>query len=87
MHLALTEVDGFALAMVVMLALSFGVVLLILVAILRNGRRRDAEVEELLSASGGRETEPAPASKPPSRESWEKDPDWWRADSDSRRDP
>ncbi len=85
MNLAkISDVDGLAMAMVVVLVLSFGVVAMLVVSITRQGKRRDREVEELLDEVR-REQEaeklPAPSSgatATESREPWEKDGDWWK---------
>lgn len=77
---AINQSDGFALAMLAMLAISFGFVLLILVAIFRHGKRRDPEVEKLMDEVGDGDKKPEKAGAPdaPAREPWEKDSDWWR---------
>jgi hypothetical protein len=69
--------------MLAVIALSFAPVLMLLVAMLRHDARRHRDVEALLDEVA-REERPAPAAAPPSRrpaptrEPWEKDPDWWR---------
>lgn len=78
---AVSAVDGFAMAMVLILAMSFGVVALLLGSILRNGKRRDREVEKLIDEvrlSQQLEKSPAPSAAPEAREPWEKDGDWWK---------
>jgi hypothetical protein len=80
----LNAVDGFAMAMVVILTLSLGVVALLLGSIVRHGRRRDREVEELLDEvrrEAEESPQPAPSAPTDSRESrepWERDGDWWK---------
>jgi hypothetical protein len=80
----LNAVDGFAMAMVVILTLGLGVVALLLGSIVRNGRRRDREVEELLDEirrDAERDRQPAPSAPPESRasrEPWVRDGDWWK---------
>lgn len=80
----ISDVDGLAMAMVLVLVLSFGVVALLIVSITRHGKRREREVEELLDEVR-REDEaaklPAPSAgsaAPETREAWEKDGDWWK---------
>lgn len=81
MTLAITQVDALALAMLAVLALSFGCVLLIVVAIYRRGKAAGCEVEKLIEevAGGERERE---AAGPPREESprapWEREADWWK---------
>ncbi len=80
--IAVTEADGFALAMIAILMLSLGTVLGLLISILRHGSKRDREVEDLIDEVSRDETssDPAPAGKtdPATREPWEKDGDWWK---------
>jgi hypothetical protein len=75
-----SEVDGFAMALVLILILSFGIVALLLGSITRHGKRRDREVEDLLEEVRDQEAEklPSPAATPETREPWEKDGDWWK---------
>jgi len=83
---AITQADGFAISMLAILVLSLGTVLLILVAMLRHGGRRDAEVERLLDEVRREEeeeedNEPAATAdheEPENREPWEKESDWWK---------
>ena len=84
MILGLTQADGFAISMLAILALSFGTVLVILVAMLRSGEKRDAEVDRLLDEVSRDDPAPAqpagraqPEDEP--REPWEKPGDWWRS--------
>lgn len=86
MSLGITSADGFAVAMIAILATSFGVVFLLLWSIVRHGERRDPEVEKLLdevereSRPPGPETPRQPAGEAPveKREPWEKEADWWK---------
>lgn len=82
MHLGLiSDVDGLAMTMVVILTLSFGVVALLLWTIVRNGKRRDREVEELLEEVRKSQEPmkiPTSAAPPETREPWEKESDWWK---------
>ncbi len=76
-----SEVDGFAMSMVIILVLSFGVVALLLVSIFRSGKRRPDPVDELIEEvrrSQEPEKVPAPSATPEPREPWEKDGDWWK---------
>lgn len=78
---AVTESDGFAISMIAILALSFSFILVILVAMLRNGSRRDEEVDKLID-----EVDPNQKEQPAgdrgdekrSPEPWEKPADWWQ---------
>ncbi|GAA5482689.1 hypothetical protein [Haloferula sargassicola] len=79
--IAMTEADGFALAMIAMLALSLGTVLVILIAIVRAGSRQDREVEDLIDEISREEkSDAAPAGKGDAAplEAWEKEADWWK---------
>jgi hypothetical protein len=82
MNLAVVSaVDGFAMAMVVILTLGLGVVALLLWSITRHGKRRDREVEDLIEEvrrdQDARKL-PTPTAPPEAREPWEKDGDWWK---------
>ncbi|MCW1925114.1 hypothetical protein OKA05_21310 [Luteolibacter arcticus] len=76
--------DGFAMAMVVILIFSLGIVGLLAAGIYRSGKRRENEVEKLLEELRREEEEeqqkhPAPpAGANETRDPWEKDPDWWQ---------
>ena len=77
--------DGFAMAMVVILILSLGIVALLAAGIYRSGKRRENEVEKLLEELRREEEEeeeqhkhPAPPTGAEEREPWEKDVDWWK---------
>ncbi|HEY1123391.1 MAG TPA: hypothetical protein VGE67_17380 [Haloferula sp.] len=77
--------DGFAMAMVVILIFSLGILATLAVGIYRSGKRRENEVEKLLEEVR-REVEeeerqqkhPAPPTGVEQREPWEKDVDWWK---------
>ena len=76
-----SDVDGFAMTMVVILLLSLGVVAMLLASIVRNGKRRDHQVDELLEEVRRSEDDrkiPLPSTAPEAREPWEKDSDWWK---------
>ena len=79
--------DGFAMAMVVILILSLGIVALLAARIYRSGKRRENEVEKLLEELRREEAEeeaqqqkkhPTPPAGAEDREPWEKDVDWWK---------
>lgn len=80
---SISDVDALAISMVLILALSFGVVALLILSITRHGKRRDHEVEDLLEEV--RRDQEAPKLPAPSarsaaeaREAWEKEGDWWK---------
>ncbi|MCW1886984.1 hypothetical protein OKA04_19755 [Luteolibacter flavescens] len=80
--------DGFALAMVVILVFSLGIVVLLAVGIYRSGKRRPSEAEDLIEelrleeeAERQRQDEqkhPASPTRDEEREPWEKEADWWK---------
>lgn len=80
---AITEADGFALSMLFILAISFGVVLTLLFFTFRGGRKDGQEVDDLIDEV----TAPTPPAatakngkleKAKTKEPWEKPADWWR---------
>lgn len=76
-----SEVDGFAMSMVIILVLGFGVVSLLLLSIFRSGKQRPDPVDDLIEEvrrSQEPEKIPAPSATPEPREPWEKDGDWWK---------
>lgn len=78
----MNEADGFAVAMIAMLTLSLGVVFGILFSMVRNGSKRDPEVDRLIEEVS-RESNPPVEAKGPSPERkkadpWEKEADWWK---------
>ncbi|QJE95620.1 hypothetical protein [Luteolibacter luteus] len=81
-HAVVSAVDGFAMAMVVILVLSLGVVALLVSGIYRSGKRRESEVEKLLDELKREEEEaerhPASPSGGEERAPWEKEEDWWK---------
>jgi hypothetical protein len=82
MMLSMTEADALALAMLGVLAASFGCVLLILWTIYRRQKAGQCEVEELIREVGREEKEAQQVgskSSEPATEPWEKDADWWRS--------
>jgi len=78
----MNEADGFAVAMIAMLTLSLGVVFGILFSMVRNGSRRDPEVDRLIEEVSREQDPPIEARTPPpeakNAEPWEKDADWWK---------
>jgi hypothetical protein len=80
----LSAADGFVLAMIAMMAISAGVVALLLVCGLRNAARRDRQVDDLLDEVTHQEEKEeqnkhAPAkAEAPKPEPWERDGDWWK---------
>lgn len=78
---AVNAADGFAMAMVVILVLSLGVVALLVTGIYRSGKRRESEVEKLLEElREGEDAEKHPASPGGGEERapWEREEDWWK---------
>lgn len=77
----MTESDGLALAMLVVLLISFGVIASLLAFMLRSSSRRDSEVDRLLEELAREEkaeksVKPGPAAE--EKQEWEKDGDWWK---------
>ncbi|MEK7949396.1 hypothetical protein [Luteolibacter soli] len=77
--------DGFAMAMVVILVFSLGIVATLIVGIYRSGKRHENEVEKLLEELRRDEEEeerqrkhPASPTGTQDREPWEKEADWWK---------
>lgn len=83
MMLASTESDGFALAMLLVLLSSFGIILMLGFCMFRNASRRNGDVDKLLEEIADEEKSatgrkiPAGEVKP---ELWEKDGDWWKGE-------
>ncbi|MGB6223573.1 hypothetical protein [Haloferula sp.] len=83
MLLGISEVDGFAIAMIAILGTSFSFVALILFAVIRSARRSNREVEDLLDEVNQDEpTQPAGdrGKDEPPAQPWEKKADWWQKD-------
>jgi hypothetical protein len=77
----ISDVDGFAMAMVLILTLSLGMVALLIGSISRSGKRRNREVEKLIDdvrRAQKPKKSPTPPAPPEAREPWEKDGDWWK---------
>ena len=77
---AVSSADGFAMAMVVILVLSLGVVALLVAGIYRSGKGRENEVEKLLEELRREEEEkhPAPSGSGEERAPWEREEEWWK---------
>ena len=77
-----TDVDGMAIAMMMAMTLSFGVILMLVGTIIWNARRRNRAVEDLLDEVSKEEVRANPvaarAKTKGERKSWEKDGDWWK---------
>jgi hypothetical protein len=80
-HGTIHAADGFAIAMVVILTLSLGIVALLAAGIYRSGKRRESEVEQLIEELRREEEQGKhPAGTDDARDPWEKDSDWWKRD-------
>lgn len=83
-----SDADGFAIAMTVVLALAFLTVATLLISAWCHSRKRDHGVSRLLKEleRPSRRTSGPSASRPgrgtqeitPNRELWERDGDWWK---------
>jgi hypothetical protein len=71
------ESDGFAIAMIVMLAVSMLVVFSIIFSIFRNTARRSKELEDEPPVSPQIPKKTAGQKEKP-KEPWERDSDWWK---------
>lgn len=84
MLFGISEVDGFAIAMIAILGTSFSFVALILFAVIRSARRSNREVEDLLDEVNRDEAAEQPAGErgkdEQSQQPWEKKADWWQKD-------
>lgn len=75
----LSAADGFAIAMLGMVALSLGVIAVLFLCMRRSAARRDEQVDKLLEEIEAEEKrEAAHQTEPPQREPWEKEGDWWK---------
>jgi len=83
MNNSTSAVDGFVLAMLVMMTLSFGIVALLIICGLRSAARRNSEVDELLEEVAADEKQPSPppvaTSDQKTGEPWEQESDWWKS--------
>ena len=74
-----SAVDAFAVAMLLMMTLSMGVIALLFYTILRNARRRNRDVENLIDeVAEDAAAEPAASPEKATLEAWEKEADWWK---------
>ena len=83
MMIGLTESDSFALSMLGVILLGFGVLLMLGFCMFRNASRRDGDVDALLEEVAEEEKAPTVgkiAAGEVKREPWEKDGDWWKAE-------
>lgn len=84
--IAVIESDGFAVAMLLVIFSALGVVALLLLCMRWRASRRDPEVDALLEELAADSRQQASAkTAPSSRAAWERDADWWRAESDDTR--
>ena len=81
----LSAADAFVIVMLSMLALSLGIVALLIVCIRKNASQRDRRVEALLDEVADRikrkavaPPRPPPKERPKSAEPWERPADWWK---------
>lgn len=79
---SLNAADGFVLAMLTVMMVSFGIVALLIFCGLRSAARRNPEVDDLIEEVAAEESHqpPAPvtAKDPIPLELWEKEADWWK---------
>lgn len=73
-----TEADGFAIAMLIMLTLSLGSVLMILIRIARNASKQNDDLDDLMDDSEKEAVAPSGSKEQPKDEPWEKEADWWK---------
>lgn len=78
-ELILNAADGFAIAMLGMIVLSWSVLFLLFWTMRRQSAKRDRQVdallEELETRESARPSMPRAARKRPT---WERNPDWWK---------
>lgn len=72
------EADGFAIAMIVIMVLAFGVIGTIVFTIFRNARKRNRDVEELMDEVEREEKKTRTPGSKKTGEPWERDGDWWK---------
>ncbi len=73
--------DGFAFAMLGIMVLSFSVIVMLIICMIRSAARRNREVDELLDEVAATEDQEKLGKKippPPSPEPWERNGDWWK---------
>lgn len=73
--------DGFAIAMITMILLAFGMLASLGFCMRANAARRDHQVDELLEEISDEEQrrKQVPAEEAPPAEAWERDGDWWKS--------
>ncbi|MFT4175057.1 MAG: hypothetical protein QM627_00230 [Luteolibacter sp.] len=82
--IAMTSADGMVLVLFVVLALSFGIVLTMVLTIRASLTKRNRDVEELLeevAAEVAKEARTLPAAGSAlyqERQPWEREADWWK---------
>jgi hypothetical protein len=78
----LSASDGLVITMLCAMALSLGVIGVLIFCMRRNARRRDRQVDELLeevAAAEERDRHAASVEDPPGAAPWERDGDWWKS--------
>ncbi len=79
---AFSATDGFVIAMLAMIFLSFGTVGMLVICMRRNAARRDTEVDDLLDEIAVDEkrekSPPQPEEAVSPAEPWERESDWWK---------
>lgn len=78
MFAGMTEADGFAIAMMVMLSFALGSILIILIRIARNASKHRDDVDELMDEARKEPVAPSGKKDQATREPWEKEADWWK---------
>jgi len=83
--LGITESDGLALAMLLVMSLSFSVIATLLYCMFRNRSKRDPEVDRLLEELEDKQSPADPAragsGKEQPKEPCERESEWWKDDS------
>jgi hypothetical protein len=79
---AFSATDGFVIAMLAVIFLSFGTVAMLVVCMRRNAARRDTEVDDLLDEiavdENRQKSPPQAADQVKPAEPWERESDWWK---------
>jgi hypothetical protein len=79
---AFSATDGFVIAMLAVIFLSFGTVGMLVICMRRNATRRDPQVDDLLDEIASDEkrqkSPPQPADQVKPAEPWERESDWWK---------
>jgi len=74
-----TAADGFAIAMLGTIFLSWSVLLLLFWTMRRQAAKRDPQVDALLEEIEASEPPCPTPPAPPKRQTWERNPDWWKS--------